>query len=71
MTSHAPAQELSAPVAYANTVDGAKRQSSSNPKYLYHYTDDDSLSSIASSGYIKASTGPGKLHCLLLCITAT
>ena len=53
------AQELFAPVAYAEKVDGAKRQSSSNPKYLYHYTDDHSLHSISNSGYIKSSSGPG------------
>ena len=53
------AQELFAPVAYAETVDSAKRQSSSNPKYLYHYTDEHSLRSISSSGYIKSSSGPG------------
>jgi len=46
-------------VAYSGAVDGAKRQSSSNPKYLYHYTDQGSLDSIAQSGQLKSSTLSG------------
>lgn len=47
------------PTAYAGAVEGAMRQTSSAPKHLYHYTDSDSLSKIASSGKINKSTGPG------------
>jgi hypothetical protein len=59
------------PVAYANLVDGAKRQSSSNPKYLYHYTDDDGLSSIAISGYIKALALQGPVNSTVSCCACT
>jgi len=46
-------------VAYASAVDRAKRQSSSNPRYLR--TDQGSLDSIAQSGQIKSSTTSGEV----------
>ena len=48
---------ISSPVAYSGAVQN--RTNSDTPKHLYHYTDSSSLAKIETSGYIKASQGPG------------
>ena len=52
-------RSISDPVAYSGAIEASVRQNSSSPKYLYHYTDRDSASAIASSGQLMASRGPG------------
>jgi len=47
------------PVAYSNAIEARVRQNSDRPKYLYHYTNDESARKIEQSGRIRASAGPG------------
>ena len=47
------------PSAYTGAIEASYRQNTSTPKYLYHYTDGDSLGKIADSGRVKPSSGPG------------
>eukprot|EP00964_Phaeocystis_antarctica_P053011 scaffold31072_cov60-Phaeocystis_antarctica.AAC.5 len=50
---------VSNPVAYAGATEASVRQNTISPKYLYHYTDSNSLNKISDSGHIKSSAGPG------------
>ena len=56
-------QVIHNPVAYRNTIEASVRQNTTDPKYLWHYTDTKGAKSIAESGTIKASStglgGPG------------
>ena len=50
---------ISNPVAYSNAIEARVRQNTERPKYLYHYTNDESARMIEQSGRIRASAGPG------------
>ena len=51
------------PMAYQNAIEASVRQNTNDPKYLYHYTNQQAAKSISESGTIHASTnglaGPG------------
>ena len=58
-TYTASGKAISNAAAYSGAIEASVRQNTSTPKYLYHYTDTESLGSISSSGVLKQSTGPG------------
>lgn len=43
------------PTAYRNTIEASVRQNTGDPKYLYHYTNNDAAQKIEQSGVIRAS----------------
>ena len=45
------------PKAYQNVIEASVRQNTNDPKYLYHYTNQQAAASITKSGTINASSG--------------
>ncbi|KAL3908262.1 MAG: hypothetical protein SGILL_008549 [Bacillariaceae sp.] len=44
------------PTAYRNAIEASVRQNTNDPKYQYHYTDNEAAKSIRESGAIRASS---------------
>ena len=53
---NARGERIQNPTAYRNAIEASIRQNTDDPKYQYHYTDNEAGKSIQDSGTIRAST---------------